>query len=307
MLTHPQGLHLRNEARRLSRKGYVTFTASNKQYQPGKEQVICLPGILARPDEQFGPILAELEAQGGRIHTYNYEGRRFNPEALVESAVELVRSYIRQGTPVALLGASMGGMVVPFIMERLNSFEHRYVRVVIVDAPTGAETMAALPNWIAWLFPALRPGVLTNLTIGKLIMRTMMVPPKRDMITFPDTATMSRLTEGACTTQEEYIDWVIETARHGLRGHLFSMWWSQLAWMIRVGRDGTLREACESLVRTSATYVACTRGNDVVCQPQAADWWRSQAHIDVIEVSGTHCGFLQDQPVFARVLGEILE
>ena len=280
----------------------------------GDGTVILLPGILARPVEQYNPLGLALEAIGRPIGFSYASDARMNMPGLVELVRTQLSESLARG-PVVLVGSSMGGMQIPFIIE---DYRNKYtsaakdleqLKIIIVDAPTGAETMKALPNFAAGLLASGAGRMVLGSSLGDKLVAKMSEPPKDDEITIPSDDVMRRLTGGKLFSDADYKAWVKATAIEGLKGYSGLLWWSQMRWMINAGKSHQLDEAIASLHELDVTYLACTHpGNGVVAQPSAMDWWAARLPtMKRAEVYGTHCGYLQNQPEFAAAFRAILE
>lgn len=269
----------------------------------------CLPGILARSRNKFGPVAHLLR---GIVTGFDDVGTNHNQDVWMQQVGKDLYLDLHRGQKIDLVGESMGGMKIPFLVDSLSPADRaRLGKIIIVDAPTGAETMKALPNWFA---PALASGLVAwgmAGRIGDALVAKMTDPPKLDEITTPDrqTAEMIMQRYGSIHTYDEWSEFVAEESIRGLSGFSGRMWQSWLAWMIQVGRDHSLEKACMSLAGLDVTYVACVHpGNSVVAQPSAANWWRTRVPgIKEHAVSATHSGFLQNQPELAAAIRKILD
>lgn len=274
----------------------------------GDDLTICLPGILARAKEQFHPIAHELPGQ-----VMGWSGTEHH-DLLTGRVASTVASAVGDGRRVHLVGASMGGIHVPFVINALPDYWLNIGgigKIILVDAPTGAETMTEIKkrepfsNLLASLLASRAAGSVLSTRLGDKIVGTFAEPPKLDEITVPDEATRERLAwdywAGTFITDERWKQYVMVRGEESLQKFTGEQWWRWMSWMIKVGRDGSLARACESLWGLDVTYMSCTHpGNGVVMQPEAATWYRAHIPgIKVMDVVGTHCGFLQNQPEFA--------
>lgn len=245
---------------------------------------VCLPGVLARAKEQFDPISHVLP--GGYPVSYDYVGPIVHPERDIARVSNLVGGFAYfQPNQVALVGASFGGMLIPFVVSRLAGSVRDRLKIVIVDAPTGLDTI---------IDPMARWARLA--TLASLVTRHIDVPVSEDML--------PKLDEISDGLDERRIRAI---ARRNVTGHKLSALIGPTAWMARVGCDGSLAEACKSLRGLDVTYVACIHpGNGVVRQPRAVAWWRQHVPtLRVVRVEATHCGFLQNEPEFVEVFRDV--
>lgn len=261
-----------------------------------------LPGILSR-----GEGFRALGFDAGDVVDYNaFESRGFNPYEIVLDVAAVIKMRLVDGLPVTLIGASLGGMMIPFIVEELRRLMPGAplsgLRCVIIDAPFGVESMIA-----AGCSPFV--GCVIRSPFGQLMrpLASIKIGPKDQYIEIPDNNTMREIA-GETRTDAGWRAYVKRRAIEELSGHSSKQWLEELRWMTQVGLDGSLCRACKALSGVDATYLAClSAGNDVVQQPVAAmQWQRNTSGLRVVEVNAVHCGFLQQAPTFRGVLVKIL-
>jgi len=259
--------------------------------------IICMPGVLQYVDKQFKPLRPVLRRYGD-IEYFGYEGTHFQPAMFQTVVAAKVREHLLAGRPVILVGASLGGMQIPYIVARLTDIDFRVVKrllkVIVIDAPYGAKSLYTIPKWAAWIASKLTlvsvPAWLNN-NLGKWILNKMAVPPRRENIDI-------RYVEDS----DAYQRYVIEASLEGLRGHSFSMFVSQLGWMMNAGSSDM---PLDILNEIDATYIACIGPNTTVRQPEAVNvWGRYVARVK--EVRTAHCAFLEQQEVFLQLVKELL-
>jgi len=270
---------------------------------------VCFRGILARPGSQFEPLLPWLP---GRVVGYQDLGNSYDHAEMCESVLWLIDWAVVSRTPVTLLGASMGGMEIPFVIEAWRARHPGQAptwlrRVIMVDAPNGAATMKELPNWAAPLLISRPTGALLSSGFGDWVVNKMTKPPRPEEVAYPSKPTMRRVI-GSVLTKHEWQEYVQQQAREGLSGYSGSLWWSWLHWMVSVGNDGSYARACGALRGTETWYLPCTHeGNVTVDQPAAYEW--HAAHIDGLKkyaVHAVHCGFLQQPDAFMEAFDHII-
>lgn len=266
------------------------------------EAHVFLPGILARGPQQAEPLLDSMRARGD-VYCLTYTGFVLDEERVVGETDALMRSLIDEGMSVTLVGASMGGMLAVKVVRRLRERGcDEPIKLVAIDSPTGGTTMTQLPQWKlpAWLVSALcwfQPSVVTSV-VARLPMRMMLVSPKDENIILPYASTSDEM--------RRIFRWNIkQQAKEGLVGHRFSMYWSQIRWMLLAGAEGLPYEALDG---TAVTYMRCilrrTGDNDVVRQPQASEAWKRHVpSLEIIEVDSTHCGFVERKSVWVETFG----
>lgn len=266
-----------------------------------------LPGILS-DGSNFQALGFDTDAC---MDYAAYDPECFNVYDIVHDLAGVIKNDLETGVTAALVGASLGGMLIPFVVQQLRvimpASSLSEVRCIIIDAPFGVESMIA-----AGCSPL--AGRLIRSPIGQLLrpLASIKVGPKDQCIEIPD-ADMMRAIAGDDITDEMMTEdgwraYVRRRAIAELGGHASQQWLEQLRWMTRVGHDGSLYRACKSLKGVNTTYLACLGpGNDVVKQPHAmVQWQRNVPGLHVVEKNVVHCGFLQQAPTFRGALAEIL-
>jgi len=261
-----------------------------------------LPGILSRGDN-FQALGFRAE-EVVRYDKLDEDG--FDAHKIVHETAILVMANLSSGLPSLLVGASLGGMLIPFVVGKLHRLMPELpldlLRCVIIDAPFGVETMTALSRLPLAGYTIRSPfgHMLRPLTFIK-------VGPRDKYIDIPDADTMQEIANEVMTP-DDWREYVKERAIKELTGHSSMQWLGQLRWMTRVGHDGSLHRACQAMVGVDTSYLACTGpANDVVTQPLASEWWSaSTPDLRMYEVNAAHCGFVQQAPTFRGALAEIL-
>lgn len=211
--------------------------------------------------------------------------RSFGPTRKSSQVAGLLANLTYFGSDrVGLVGASLGGVLAPFVVSQLASSVRERLKIVIVDAPAGIKTMVD---------PMARWASLARLVSP--VTRHIKVPVTGEMLPRDDQITTS------------FDRWrLYEIAKRDLSGHKVSTLVGQTAWMDRVERDGSLAEACKALVGLDVVYMVCAEWNATIRQPRAVEWWQAQVPtLRVVEVKATHCGFLQNQPEFVDTFRDI--
>ena len=275
-----------------------------------KVRTLCLPGILQRGDEQFNPLVSFLP---GLVMGMVSNGSPYDHDAFINAVMEFIEQAIANKEEVNLVGASMGGMQIPFIVQEWRTRNPGQAptwlrKAVLIDAPTGPETMNELPMWAVPILASRPVGALMSTALGDWIVARMTVPPKTSEITEPsdfDAFLLGFRGEGF----HEWVAFVQEKATAGLSGYTGAQWWAWLRWMITVGKDGSYVGACKSLSGVETWYVECTHpGNVTVTQPGACLWHGMFIKgLWSFEVNAVHCGFLQQRGVFVEALKRIFQ
>lgn len=275
---------------RLNGKGVVGKVLKN---DADNGLTICLCGVMARGEEQFAPILPELP---GTVIAYHTEGGQHRFDNLITSVVSDICESAPVYSDIRIVGASLGGMEVPFVIERylqLNpDVDTRAFHAVFVDAPSGLESL--INPQAKFMKSSFVAAITAHLPAFIKVPVSDNALPKWDDITAP------------CEEDvEAYKIGVINDARRCMKGYRFSLLLDQTHQMIEMVEDGSLERACKSLEGVRSTYVRCTRSNDVVKPLAVRRWHEYVPHLEVVEVAGTHCGFLQNQPEFSEVFTKI--
>lgn len=290
-------------------KSGITATHFNQSEAARDVNTVWFPGILARTKDQLVPIERTL-GRYGALTGIDYSGQVLKLSEVVPQVAHLIRYQLQAGKTVIVDGASMGGMVaieaIKYLRNDLKVSDLSGLKMLPIDMPDGVSSFSQVPdrilnfkhfeNWVAPIFKIVYPGPLFNATVGRLVMHMMRVPPKEENIVVPDAATRKRLA-GREVSEAEYREAVKTGAMVGLSGHLFSMWWSQLAVMVLLGKRGLAYDALEGI---ESLYVACVpegANNETIVQP--ATLLRVQAGVPdmpLLKVNSQHCGFLESYP-----------
>ena len=248
----------------------------------------CFCGVMARGKEQFTPILDSLP---GKVVAYNAVGSTYRSDILIYRAVQNLMDQPAD-RHFWFIGASLGGDEVPFVVRRFRrsrpDVDPKNIHAVMVDAPAGLESLKdPMAKFMQYRAIAQIAGTVTslvNVPVGDNVL------PKPDDITVPSEFS---------SDPDAYKSSIIDAARGYMSGYKLGLLARQSNRMIRIVKDGSLEEACKSLIGTDVYYVICERGNDVVEQPMAYRWVKDRVlNLIDVPVSGTHCGFLQNAPEF---------
>lgn len=277
--------------------------------------IVCLPGILARCEEQHRPLWLE---RYGEVKYLDYATSAFVPEPVIANAVSTVKSFARVGRKVCLLGSSLGGNVAAFATQQLRQDcpdLNDWFSAILVDAPAGSRTFTAAQSVPPGLITSAAGTVIFSVIGGVSLFVSRQGPglPKDEYITRPSADVMDYLAGRRDFTDEAWRQWVKQTAKQFLTGHSGKAWAEQLRWMTNVYEDGSLDAAASSMKGLSVTYIQCTYGNDVVTQPQAQQWWLERLG-SVVQggmpawrtVEAPHCGYLQMQAEFELKIAPLL-
>ncbi len=278
----------------------------------GGAHFVAVPGILARVQEQVNPLLPALGEHSMVVSGFNYTGTRFTPEPMVEELVTLVHRNISIDQPTILFGSSLGGMVIALALTELRrtySVEtlNGVVRTIIVDAPSGPRDLILAPflpgvvnPFVGRLIRRFTPNADANHGYGKRLLSTFRVPPKDEEIEIPNAESMDE------QSLKEAHKAIKQTAIEGLSGHLFTVWYDQLRWMLNNTLD------LSALDGLNVIYLRCVKGNMTVRQPQASKAWEPSVKFTQ-GVDMPHCAYLQAPETATEALnlaiavGELLQ
>lgn len=280
--------------------------------------IICLPGILARSEEQHKPLWLE---RFGTVEYFDYDPNSFQMDVETARAVSMVKQYSDDGYTVKLLGTSLGGNVAAFVTEQLGQDcpdIDDWFATILVDAPAGSGSFHAArtvpPKLI--LSPVGRGATRAlGAVTAKLNDRGVGIP-KDELITRPEPDVMRHMAQRDNFSDEEWKSWVKQTARKALSGHKGVVYSDQIREMTWVFEHGTLARAARSMRPRKVTYVQCTVGNNVVVQPDALNWWLDQiGHHNSDDgetprwatAKGPHAAYLQMQPELEAAIVPLLK
>lgn len=265
----------------------------------GTTAVIRLPGILS-DCHHFDPVANQFPS-----------GLDIGVDSLTFEEISNVIYLLRQSGyhKVIPIGSSMGGMRLAFIIELLRQNHPEvmndtdWLELIIIDSPTGVETMKDLPDAVARLVPVKR----ISLPICSIAMRLIVKPPRRGDIQVPGHELMRQLA-GVDMTDDDWRTYVRVKSILIAQEYTGSQLQEWVDWMVQVGRDGSLKRAATSLRGIKSTYICCNSKelNTTVKQPRAAKWWESYAGVTVTEIAAAHCGLLQMPETFNQVMSEAL-
>lgn len=268
------------------------------------ETVYWLPGILSKGE---GLQVLGGNPTGDVVRYDPYGTKRFDARRIVDRiAGEILWDLRDDGYKALLVGASLGGMLAPFVVRemrrRLDSSELGVLsnlRIVIIDAPSGATSMKAVSPLASRVIASPFGHLLRPLAHIKVL-------PKEEYIQVPDVSTMFEIADRAMSDAEWHA-YVKQRAKQELSGHSSKLWLEQLRWMIRVGADGSLAEACKALDGVNTAHLQCTGpANDVLTVDASTWWYDSVPGLKTFWVEAAHCGFLQQAPAFRKILAKIL-
>lgn len=237
--------------------------------------IVYLPGILADGDNSAESVI-NVWRRYGDVVTVSYTGDSFDAAGVVRIVAATIRND-RQHDNVVLVGSSMGGMLALDVIDNLRRHGGltKKIDIIFVDSPASSRDMLAGGNVGAPVMRALPFGRLYN-WLGAPLMRVMLIPPKDENIEPQlDRETIKR------------------EAMAAMGVYRLSMWRDQLVYMAAHPR---LKQA-DFVGINRLVYLQCSRNNETVKQPQAADAWGFAAgRMFTIRVDSTHCGY-RERPV----------
>jgi hypothetical protein len=264
------------------------------QFDRADGVTVCLAGVLYFSGAQFDQVSHYMP---GQVLSFHETGPRLDLDRYVDRVVSELESY--QGLPVRFVGASIGGMQLPFVIrayrERYPDADPNLLQAVIIDAPSGLESLCD-PN-AKLLKSKITAGVLSYLPQSiKFPIRGDMLP-RWDDISVPTHVESEKI--------REFKEVIRESARVNMKGFPASLFASQGHWMITAVENGSLEKTCATLDDIKTIYVICKLNNGTV-RPLAAERWKQWVpHLQIMSVDATHVGFVQNLPEFAELFTEL--
>ena len=254
----------------------------------GPGVTVFLAGMQSHGADQASTIQRYLP---GDVRTYNAIGKKFHPDRIADAVISDIQPYVDDEQPVRFVGASMGGMLTPFVMSELldrnDGMNTEQLRALVVDSPAGRDTLVNKQSHLLG-----NHVVATVLEHAPGIIKAPIFIPKKGDVTIP---------RDLLTSPENYEYQFRQSARQRLSGFALSLWADEINWMNDIVKDGSLPRACRALAGVSMRYLMCTGKNDAVLQPRAATRWTEwNPGMMVDYVSARHCAFHQDNPQFAQ-------
>ncbi len=284
---------------------------------PGNDTTIYwIPGILSRGLESIMPV-GNTIAGYGTVYVANFPGPFFQPEEAARRIAVHAGSQIHAGKKVVFIGSSLGGRLIPDVLRNLSTSPDIYVNqrgmrerlhTLMVDAPVGASTFAYVPRYLGPAAKlasyALRPSERANRGYGATVMSQLTKElPKDENIIVPDSGEAIMRMCGAPLGPDSYRECVKRTAAANLSGHEFTLYASQLRWMLQT----PVNFDAMGLVAYPG-YVACTGDNVTVRQPLARDTWKRRVpEMELDEVESAHCAYLEAYPLWASMFRDWLD
>lgn len=271
------------------------------------EQVVWVPGILARSDQQSAPLRPMLQSLGINVTGLDYVGPRFEAEECVWNIVDAIEDSLRRGCPTTVVGLSLGGMLTAHALEcmRDNSLSREGLRVIIGDSPFDWRDIVMTPvpeagnRVVRRLFNHWNPSDRANSGYGKRLLKMFGQPPKADAIEIPPLQYMQEWDE-AVFTAEEWRSAVKRWAVSGLSGYDFTLWHSWVKWMLNQEQT-----PLDGLAGLDSVYLRCMRRNATVRQPQAGMKW-GEGVSRVLDVPTAHCGILEGSVTWNSLMRTLL-
>lgn len=256
--------------------------------------VVVLPGILSTPLEKVGPVLKTI-SKNADIAGIDYGTGEIDVDGIAANTANLIKDLADKKAEVTMMGISVGGLLVPFVMRYLAMMDGDPTKAlkknIIIDAPHGADTMIPLPAFARWVFTKKAYRAL-NGPVGDWLLDHIVVPPKDENIEVPADVKDPVAHKAA----------VKERALYELRGHEWSMYGSQNDLM------AGLMPRLSILNTVPTTYVACvSKKNDTVKQPLALERWLDEVPtMEVVKVDTAHAAFLEAPITWNEVMDDLI-
>ena len=254
--------------------------------------IVLLPGWLGWSKLQYAPFMS-LFSSVGPVTGIDYDGPHFCADQIAKGVAKGVATKVRRGERVMLFGSSLGAMLSVFVLEQLIllNVDTSMVSAVLIDPPSGATSLKAVPNLPAPLvaklehLPTWLNGGFTNSFFQKAFCSG----------SAPDAPIP--VPRNRAADADVYRAEVQQRCWEGQQGFTPTLSFGELAWMTRVGRDGSLARALRAINgKFSVTHVACTGSpetgeNAVVSNPLAQSFYRkhlADARLLVLDTNHTN-------------------
>ena len=236
----------------------------------------------------------------GPVDGVDYCGPYFRPREIIDGLAKAIVERTRSGQRVVLIGSSMGAMMIVFVLREAyrQGVEIGVISAVLIDPPSGAESLKSLPNITAPLVA--RMGRLPQ-WVNKGVLNSLF--QKQFCHGIADDAPIEVPAERHADA-ETYHEEVRMRCFIGQQGFAPTLAIGELAWMARVGRDGSLAAACDFIDGDfSITHVACTGDNEVVENPLAQEFYKKHLpSARFFENPTNHTNYEQAAPSWRKFL-----
>lgn len=266
--------------------------------------IVLLPGWLGWSKLQYAPFMSLLSSVGP-VTGIDYEGPHFNADHIAKGVAKGVAAKVGRGERVMLFGSSLGAMLSVFVLEQLMLLrvDTSMVSAVLIDPPSGATSLKAVPNLSAPVvarlehLPTWLNRGLANASFQKAFCSG----------SAPDSPI--QVPRNRAADADVYRAEVLERCREGQQGFTPTLSFGELAWMTRVGRDGSLVRALQAISgKFGVTHVACTGSretgeNAVVFNPLAQSFYQTyllDARFLVLDTN--HTNYEEFAPKWRRFL-----
>lgn len=266
-------------------------------------------GILARRN-QFEPMFPVLQEQDYDIYTLDYtRGLLYDRQRSATWVAAFVLQLLDTYDEVVYDGISHGGDHAFYVAEALGDENvNKLSRVILHDPPSGVRTMKQMLNFAAGLFQ-FTAGTTVNGVLG-IVLKLMLMAgtPKRENVSLPGPRYLKALGLPADMSKEDYFAYVWDQAKVNLSGHKSSLWYSELGDMVRTGREIDRGEfPFDAFGNVPVVMIRYVDKNGTVLQPAASEVFAANMpNLAVLEISGTHAGFLENYEDNTAVLYEAL-
>jgi pimeloyl-ACP methyl ester carboxylesterase len=261
--------------------------------------IVLLPGWLGWANRQYAPVMSVLRGVGS-VTGIDYTGPYFNSERIIRGVASGIAKKAARDEQVILLGSSLGAMVSLYVLEELTR-SHRtdLVSAVLIDPPSGADSLKGVPTPLGPLAAKLGhlPLRFNKGPVNKFFQKAFCSGIKDDAPIEVPAGTRDKLAYRKQVQRECY---------EGQQGFSPTLSFGELAWMCRVGNDGTLaRATTEANGQFTITHIACTGDNEVVLNPLAQDFYKKHLpSARFLENPTNHTDFSQMAPSWRQFLSE---
>lgn len=274
----------------------------------GSGVAIVLSGIQSTAYGQALGLLPALTERYKYVVGYDYDNLSWHdPEQLSAELMEAVAYWQRNEGRVVLIGLSLGAFVAVSITSllgvkygRARVENHEAYRVILIDPPFGADTMRAIPGWMApvahFLFAVLGAVTPASMKMEKSERPTeeqLWKPNRGSMaVMFPEHDPVSYLERARAADMNNQV------------GHSWRVWFQQLAFLT----GGALELPFHDMAGVKADLITAESSRNTVVRTKVATsrWCQRVAFGHTQNVHAEHAATLRHQPYYELALRQLL-
>jgi pimeloyl-ACP methyl ester carboxylesterase len=262
-----------------------------------REAIIVLPGILAYAEVQTAYVTEPLKRDRD-VYYVNFVARYWDEDAIGNEIIRHIKDGMSDYDHITIFGVSVGGQLCTVLAEKLlkANISGDRMKIDIVEAPFGADTLKTMPKFLRPLFRSRRGSKIAaglGNHIGALLIKAIFGHYDAKNVEYPDEAFGQKVA---------YDKAILKECQRGLSGHKWTLLVGQLHYMANPPAS------ISALRQFPVTYVACiSKRNGVVVQPLARKRWRKALpNAEFARVRTDHAAFLKEAPTWRKELNELL-